>query len=271
MITFWVLSPLMVLAALGLLFARKAVHAALCLAVVMISLAMLYAAQDATFLFAVQIIVYTGAIMMLFLFVLMLVGVESRESVVEVIKGQRLAAAVLGLVFAATVVLAIGQAVSSAVVGLELANEHGNIHGLAEILFSDFVVAFQFTAALMIVAVLGAMVLAHREILVQPKTQRERADERIRLYGTEGRHPGMPPTPGVYARHNAVDMPALLPDGTPVEESVSLVIRERQQDLETRGRHDVEETLSQIEDDDLGGATPKKLASGENSGKGEDA
>ena len=219
MITFWVLSPLMVLAALGLLFARKAVHAALCLAVVMISLAMLYAAQDATFLFAVQIIVYTGAIMMLFLFVLMLVGVESRES----------------------------------------------------ILFSDFVVAFQFTVALMIVAVLGAMVLAHREILVQPKTQRERADERMLLYGSEGRHPGMPPTPGVYARHNAVDMPALLPDGTPVEESVSLVIRARQQDLETRGRHDVEETLSQIEDDDLGGATPKKLASGENSGKGEDA
>src|SRR5690606_19670632 len=82
---FWTLAPVMVLAAMGLIFARKAVHAALCLAVVMISLAMLYAAQDAPFLFAVQIIVYTGAIMMLFLFVLMLVGVEARDSVVETI------------------------------------------------------------------------------------------------------------------------------------------------------------------------------------------
>ena len=62
MTVFWLLAPIMVIAALGLVFARKAVHAALCLAVVMISLAVLYAAQGAPFLFAVQIIVYTGAI-----------------------------------------------------------------------------------------------------------------------------------------------------------------------------------------------------------------
>ena len=96
MIAFWILAPVMVICALGLLFARKAVHCALLLAVVMISLAVLYAVQDAPFLFAVQIIVYTGAILMLFLFVLMLVGVDASDSVVETIRGQRLFAAVVG-------------------------------------------------------------------------------------------------------------------------------------------------------------------------------
>src|ERR1044072_652178 len=97
MIAFWMLAPIMVIAALGLVLARKAVHAALCLAIVMISLAVLYAAQGAPFLFAVQIIVYTGAIMMLFLFVLMLVGVETSDSLVETIKGQRWVASAGGL------------------------------------------------------------------------------------------------------------------------------------------------------------------------------
>ena len=81
MIAFWILAPIMVVCALGILVARKAVHCALLLAVVMISLAVLYAVQDAPFLFVVQIIVYTGAILMLFLFVLMLVGVDSSDSV----------------------------------------------------------------------------------------------------------------------------------------------------------------------------------------------
>src|SRR5699024_8463008 len=80
---FWILAPVMVIAALGILFVRKAVHAALLLAVVMISLAVLYAVLEAPFLFAVQIIVYTGAILMLFLFVVMLVGVDASDSVVE--------------------------------------------------------------------------------------------------------------------------------------------------------------------------------------------
>src|SRR6188508_1205619 len=101
MIAFWILAPIMVIAALGILFVRKAVHAALLLAVVMISLAVLYAALDAPFLFAVQIIVYTGAILMLFLFVVMLVGVDASDSVVETIRGQRVFAVIVGLVFAA--------------------------------------------------------------------------------------------------------------------------------------------------------------------------
>ena len=102
---FWILAPIMVLAALGILFVRKAVHAALLLAVVMISLAILYAVLEAPFLFAVQIIVYTGAILMLFLFVLMLVGVDASDSLVETIKGQRALAWVTGLAFAVVIIV----------------------------------------------------------------------------------------------------------------------------------------------------------------------
>lgn len=245
MIAFWILAPVMVVAATGLIFARKAVHAALCLAVVMICLAMLYASLAAPFLFAVQIIVYTGAIMMLFLFVLMLVGVETSDSVVETIKGQRAAAAVVGILFAVVLTLAVAQTVSAAVVGLEAANENGNIHGLAELLFGRYVVAFEFTAALMIVAVLGAMVLAHRELLVDPPTQTDLQAKRMRDYAETGKHPGNAPTPGVFARHNAVDTPALLPDGTPLRESVPGSLLARHQE-ESRGTGEVAEIAGEI-------------------------
>src|SRR5215213_3668351 len=117
----------MVLAALGILVVRKAVHAALLLAVVMISLAVLYLVQDAPFLFAVQIIVYTGAILMLFLFVVMLVGVDASDSLVETIRGQRLMAIVVGLLFGALVVVGLSQMTLGTVVGLDAANEHGNV------------------------------------------------------------------------------------------------------------------------------------------------
>src|SRR5215212_5621838 len=141
MIAFWILSPIMVLAALGILFVRKAVHAALLLAVVMISLAVLYAALEAPFLFAVQIIVYTGAILMLFLFVLMLVGVDASDSVVETIKGQRVMATVVGLMFGLVLVLGIGQVSLGLVTGLDRANADGNVPGLARLLFSRYVFA----------------------------------------------------------------------------------------------------------------------------------
>ena len=221
MTAFWILAPVMVLAALGLVLARKAVHAALCLAVVMISLAVLYAAQGAPFLFAVQIIVYTGAIMMLFLFVLMLVGVETSDSLVETIKGQRLMATVVGLLFGVVGVLVIGQGVTGAVTGLDEANANGNPYGIAKLLFGPYVLAFELTSALLITAAVGAMVLAHRERLVPRRSQADISRDRMREYAESGRHPGNPPTPGVFARHNAVDTPALLPDGRPLPESVS--------------------------------------------------
>jgi len=224
---FWVLAPVMVLAALGLLFVRKAVHAALLLAVVMISLAVLYAVLEAPFLFAVQIIVYTGAILMLFLFVVMLVGVDASDSVVETIRGHRLAAALAGLGLGLLLVVGLGQMSLGATVGLEEANREGNIQGLANILFSRYVFAFEVTSALLITAAVGAMVLAHRERLTPRAGQPALAQRRVRDYAEKGAPLGPLPAPGVFARHNAVDTPALLPDGTAAEASVSRVLAAR--------------------------------------------
>jgi len=226
-IAFWILAPIMVLAALGLLFVRKAVHAALLLAVVMLSLAVLYLALEAPFLFAVQIIVYTGAILMLFLFVLMLVGVDASDSVVETIRGQRLFAIIGGLVLGLTLVLGVSQMTLGTVVGLGEVNEPGNVEALANILFSRYVFAFEVTSALLITAAMGAMVLAHRERLTPKPSQGDLAAQRVRDYAEHGTHLGPLPPPGVFARHNAVDTPALLPDGTAAAASVSRVLAAR--------------------------------------------
>jgi NADH-quinone oxidoreductase subunit J len=223
-VTFWILAPIMVVAALGILFVRKAVHAALLLAVVMISLAFLYASLDAPFLFAVQIIVYTGAILMLFLFVVMLVGVDASDSVVETIRGQRVLAIIGGLLLGLVLVIGVSQMALGTVVGLDEANAGGNVEALADILFSRYVFAFETTSALLITAAVGAMVLAHRERLVPKPSQADLANQRVRDYGEHGVHLGPMPAPGVYARHNAVDTPALLPDGTAAASSVSRVL-----------------------------------------------
>jgi NADH-quinone oxidoreductase subunit J len=228
-IAFWLLAPVMVLGALGMILARKPVHSALCLAAVMISLAVQYAALDAPFLFAVQIIVYTGAILMLFLFVLMLVGVDAADSLVETIRGQRPMAVLAGVGFGLLLVLAVGRAVVGPDIGLRADNQAygGNVQGLANLIFTKYVIAFEATSALLITAAVGAMVLAHRERLTKRKTQGDLVGERMRRYAETGQHPGPLPTPGVYARHNAVDTPAMLPDGTLSELSVSATLRNR--------------------------------------------
>jgi NADH-quinone oxidoreductase subunit J len=226
-IAFWILAPVMVLAALGILFVRKAVHAALLLAVVMISLAVLYAVLEAPFLFAVQIIVYTGAILMLFLFVMMIIGVDASDSVVETIRGQRVLAILGGLLLGLVLVIGLGQVTLGTAVGLERGNSEGNIQALADLLFSRYVFAFETTSALLITAAVGAMVLAHRERLTPKPGQAMLAQQRLRDYADKGLHPGPLPPPGVFARHNAVDTPALLPDGTASEASVSRVLAAR--------------------------------------------
>jgi NADH-quinone oxidoreductase subunit J len=228
-VAFWMLAPVMILGALGMVLSRKPVHSAMCLAAVMISLAVQYAAQGAPFLFAVQIIVYTGAILMLFLFVLMLVGVDASDSLVETIKGQRTLAALAGLGFAALLVFAVGNAIVGDPIGLRQANQEngGNVQGVAALLFNRYVFVFEATSALLITAAVGAMVLAHRERLTPRKSQTDLAKDRMRRYAKGGEHPGPLPTPGVFARHNAVDTPALLPDGSIAERSVSATLRSR--------------------------------------------
>lgn len=221
-VTFWVLAPLATLASIAMLVSRKAVHSALFLATTMLSLAVLYLAQDAPFLGVVQVVVYTGAVMMLFLFVLMLVGVDSSDSLVETIRGQRVATVLVALGFGAMLVLGIGDALTAGA-GLERANADGNVEGLAALIFSRYVFAFEVTSALLVTAVLGAMMLAHRERHERRLTQRDLSVQRFK----GGRHPAPLPGPGVYATHNAVDTPALLPDGTPADVSVSKVLLAR--------------------------------------------
>jgi len=219
---FWLLAPIAVLAALGLVLARSAVHAALFLAVDMLSLAVFYALQDAPFLAFVQVIVYTGAIMMLFLFVLMLIGVDSSDSLVETIRGQRVAAVLLGLGFAVLLIVAIGSAVAGGhAVGLAQPNADGNVPGIANLIFGRYVLAFEATSALLITAALGAMVLAHKERVVARATQEDLMKARF----AAGGDPHLLPGPGVYANHDAVDTPALLPDGTPALQSLAPSLR----------------------------------------------
>ncbi|WP_328781033.1 NADH-quinone oxidoreductase subunit J [Streptomyces canus] len=222
---FWVLGTVAVIGALCTVFMRKAVHSALCLAGTMIILAVFYLANGAYFLGVVQIVVYTGAIMMLFLFVVMLVGVTAADSLKETIKGQRWLALVCGLGFGILLFAGIGNASLNEFNGLTQANSGGNVEGLATLIFTKYVFAFEITGALLITAAVGAMVLTHRERTERALTQREMAEKRVR----DGKHLPPLPAPGVYARHNAVDIAGLLPDGTPSELTVSKTLRQRGQ------------------------------------------
>ncbi|MFM2175135.1 MAG: hypothetical protein RLZZ527_211 [Actinomycetota bacterium] len=233
-IIFWTLAPLTVLASLGMLLVKKAVHSAILLAFVMIALAVFYLIQDASFLGIVQIVVYTGAVMMLFLFILMLVGVDSSDSLVENIKGLRWVAIFTALAFAATLTSLIARSSTGRpVVGLDEANNEGNVQAIAFLLFRDYVFAFEVISALLITAAMGAMVLAHTE-----KSPEARVSQRIRSVArfrgeSIATAAGLPGS-GVFARHNAVDVPALLPDGTPSDLSVPTVLTRRGDVQETR-------------------------------------
>lgn len=224
-ILFWAMVLVMVPAALGLLFARKAVHAALGMAVVMVCLGIVYLAQQAPFLGVVQIFVYAGAVMMLFLFLLMLVGVDSSDSLVETIRGQRWLAVLFAGGLAVLLISVLGDVFYGTPRGLQDVDTTGNMTAMAELIFGRYVWAFEVTSALLITAVLGAMILAHRERLVPKPTQRDLSVKRIR----EGAVKAPLPAPGVFARSNAVDVPALLPDGSPSPLSLSRVLIARGQ------------------------------------------
>ena len=221
MIAFWVFAPLATIAGIAMVLARSAVHGALFLAGVMLSFAGLYAALDAPFLAAVQVIVYTGAILMLFLFVLMLVGVDSSDSLVETLRGQRVAALLVGLGFAGVLMGAIGSAVAGEEpVGLAAVNAEGNVNGIARLLFTRYVFAFEVTSALLITAALGAMVLAHKERIIPRLLQPELARRRF-----AGDDPLPLPGPGVYAERNSAANAARLPDGSTVGSSVPAALQ----------------------------------------------
>ncbi|MFM7462898.1 MAG: NADH-quinone oxidoreductase subunit J [Actinomycetota bacterium] len=226
-VQFYILAPIAVLAALGILVVKKAVHAALLMAWIMITLAIFYIANGAAFLGVVQVVVYTGAVMMLFLFILMLVGVDSSDSLKENLKGVRPIAITASVGIALLLVSLISRAsLGRDAAAIEVMNNYGNVEGIASLLFTKYVWAFEFISALLITAAVGAMVLAHSQKSADAqKSQRVKSLARFRgeSLGTAAGLPGS----GVFARHNAVDVPALLPDGTPSELSVSKTLKAR--------------------------------------------
>ncbi len=221
-VVFWVLAIVSVAAAIGMILSPRAVHCAVLLAIVMLSLAVLYLTAGAPFLAAVQVIVYTGAVLMLFLFVLMIVGVSSADSLRETIRGQRLWAGLAAIALIVLLALVIGHAAIGPASPAGLSYGAGNVHSIAVLIFTRYFFPFEVTSALLITAALGAMVLAHRERTSPRPSQRDLSRQR-----TQGGHPAPLPGPGTYARHNAVDFPALLPDGTPASLSVSPVLARR--------------------------------------------
>lgn len=231
-VLFWIVAPLMVLGALSLLFARKTVHIAVSIAGVMVGLAILYTANEAPFLGVAQVVVYTGAVMMLFVFVIMLIGVDSTESLKETLNGQRWIAAVAGLGLAVLLISVVVRASFPEPVGLSAANADTNPVGVARIIFSDFVFPFELTGALLITAAVGALTLTHRARLGGKTGQKELAVAKLKAYGAGAgaslvvNRPG----PGIYARHNSADMPALDAAGQPVDDSITTVLRVRGQE-----------------------------------------
>src|SRR3954463_7564518 len=139
-VAFWILAPIAVISAVMILLCRKAVHSALFMAATMIVLAVLYLMLGGVFLGVVQVVVYTGAVMMLFLFVLMLVGVDASDSFVETLRGQRVIGLLLAIGFALLVGSGISRAVFADAPGISDANDSagGHVEAIAEAIFTRY-------------------------------------------------------------------------------------------------------------------------------------
>jgi NADH-quinone oxidoreductase subunit J len=225
-VLFWIFGPLSLFGAIGMVWARNAVHSALFLVLTMLSLGVFYVLEAGPFIGMVQIIVYTGAIMMLFLFVLMLVGRDSSDALIETLRGQRTAAILIGLGFAGLVCSALARGLGKVTsVGLADANNGGNVQGIAKLLFTRYVFAFEVTSALLITAAVGAMLLAHVERRKEDKiTQVDRMKARF----APGNYPAPKAGPGVYANSDSVATPAMLPDGSFADRSISPILPVRE-------------------------------------------
>ncbi|HEY7668963.1 MAG TPA: NADH-quinone oxidoreductase subunit J [Actinomycetota bacterium] len=166
LLVFWVFAPISVASGIAMLMMRNAIHAALFLIVNFFCLAVFYLILDAPFLFAVQIVVYAGAIMVLFLFVIMLLGVDRTEDLRERLLGQRWLAIAFGAAFVLEVTLAIRAGIGFSTLapdGFEAVNAEGNAQALARVLFRDYFFPFEVTSILLILAAIAAMILAHRK------------------------------------------------------------------------------------------------------------
>jgi NADH-quinone oxidoreductase subunit J len=165
LLIFWVIAPVSVGAAVLMLLQRNAVFSALLLVVNQFTLAVFFAMLGAHFLAVVQVIVYAGAIMVLFLFVIMFLGVDRREALVEPIRGQRFLALALGFLLVGAVAVAVSSGVGLGEDALALPPfpaERDNVAAIGRALFTDFVFPFEVTSILLIVAAIAAMVMARR-------------------------------------------------------------------------------------------------------------
>jgi len=186
-VLFFMFGALAIVGGLGVVLSRNPVHSALWLVATLVSVAVLFLIQDAELLAAVQVIVYAGAIVVLFLFVIMLLGVDRRESLSESLPFQRPIAIALGLIILAEVLLLAGHTWAT---GAKTASgvpidgsgsgsgELGtNVQRVARVLFTDFLWPFQLTALLLVIAVVGSVALAKRsgEPTGEPKAGSDRA------------------------------------------------------------------------------------------------
>jgi NADH-quinone oxidoreductase subunit J len=172
-VLFFVFGALALVGALGVVLSRNPVHSALWLVATLVSVAVLFLIQDAELLAAVQVIVYAGAIVVLFLFVIMLLGVDRRESLAETLPLQRPIAIALGLMVLAEILLLAGHTWATGAKtasGVPITGGSGsgggdlgnNINRVARVLFTDFLWPFQLTAILLVIAVVGSVALAKR-------------------------------------------------------------------------------------------------------------
>jgi NADH-quinone oxidoreductase subunit J len=161
LLIFFVLAALAVLGAVSLILQKHPIHSALSLIVVMVALAGLYLLMGAEFVAAVQIIVYGGAIMVLFVFVIMLLnaGIEEHTNLSRLAgpPGLLLVVALAGFV-AATIARSTGTVQAAGQTGAMSSTK-----GISSMLFRDFVYPFELTSFLILVAIMGAVVLAQRE------------------------------------------------------------------------------------------------------------
>src|SRR6266542_2495515 len=170
LVLFWVIAPLSILSAGAMLLARNVVHSALFLIVNFFTLALFFLILGSPFLFVVQIIVYAGAIMVLFLFVIMLLGVEPEDSLYERIKAQRILSILVGLGLALELFFAVRLGVGlnrGNIPDFSRVNRGGNIQALARILFGPYFFPFELTSILLIVAAIGAMLHGRRQIATE--------------------------------------------------------------------------------------------------------
>jgi NADH-quinone oxidoreductase subunit J len=165
-VVFWVFAPISIASAIGMLLMRNAIHAALFLVVNFFCLAVFYLILDAPFLFAVQIIVYAGAIMVLFLFVIMLLGVDRGDDLKERLVAQRPLAIALAIAFVVEIFVAVRAGVgfaTKAPAGFDAINEPGNAQAVAKVLFRDYFFPFEVTSILLIIAAIAAMAIGQRK------------------------------------------------------------------------------------------------------------